>query len=106
MAAGKADEWLAVYHGLSEELKNNGRLRFNCALAHMQKKAYPQAAKYLNAQLEMPDIKEGDTAITDVWQELYSNIVAQELQTQDPELIDRTVREKYPLGQLDFKFHS
>lgn len=106
LAAGKADEWLAVYHGLSEELKNNGRLRFNCALAHMQKKDYPQAAKYLNAQLEMPDIKEGDTAITDVWQELYSNIVAQELQTQDPELIDRTVREKYPLGQLDFKFHS
>lgn len=105
LAANKSDEWLSLYNCLSEDLRSDGRLKFNTALAHMQKKQYKEASKYLNDNLVMPDIKEGDTAISDVWQELYSHIVAEELQTTDSMLIQRTVEEKYPLGRLDFRTH-
>ncbi|MBQ8802338.1 MAG: DUF5107 domain-containing protein [Tyzzerella sp.] len=105
LTANKSDEWLSLYNCLSEDLRSDGRLKFNTALAHMQKKQYKEASKYLNDNLVMPDIKEGDTAISDVWQELYSHIVAEELQTTDSMLIQRTVEEKYPLGRLDFRTH-
>lgn len=105
LAAKKSDEWISIYNHLSDDLKNDGKLKFNTALAYMQKKQYKDASKYLNANLVMPDIKEGDTAISDVWQELYSHIVAEELQTTDQMSIQRTLEEKYPLGKLDFRTH-
>jgi hypothetical protein len=53
----------------------------------------------------MPDIKEGDTAISDVWFTLYGEIISQETGITDPDELKRLVEEKYPLGQLDFRTH-
>ena len=105
LEANMCDEWLYIYHGLSDKLKNDGKLKFNTALAYMGKEEYKMATEYLNDKLIMPDIKEGDTAISDVWQKLYGKIVADELNTTDSELIQQIVEEKYPLGKLDFRTH-
>ena len=66
---------------------------------------YHDATKLLNANLVMPDIKEGDTAISDVWFTLYGEIISQETGITDPDELKRLVEEKYPLGQLEFRTH-
>jgi hypothetical protein len=71
----------------------------------MKQENYKKATQYLNKELVMPDIKEGDTAISDVWHVLYSHIVAAETGITDEAEIDRLVEEKYPLGELDFRTH-
>lgn len=105
MVAGRAEEWLAIYKELSDKLKNDGKLKFNCALAYMKQGKYKEATEYLNKNLVMPDIKEGDTAISDVWEELYGHIAADEHGITDSEEIKRIVSEEYPLGSLDFRTH-
>lgn len=105
LAAGESGEWIGIYNSLPENFKNDGRLKFNTALAYMKQENYKKATQYLNKELVMPDIKEGDTAISDVWHVLYSHIVAAETGITDEAEIDRLVEEKYPLGELDFRTH-
>ena len=71
----------------------------------MKQGKYKEATEYLNKNLVMPDIKEGDTAISDVWEELYGHIAADEHGITDSEEIKRIVSEEYPLGSLDFRTH-
>ncbi len=105
LAAEKAEEWLETYDSLDDTLKCDGRLRFYCAKAYIALKQYKEATKILNEDFVMPDIKEGDTAITDVWQELYRNIISIETGETDIEKLNLLVNEQFPLGNLDFKIH-
>lgn len=57
----------------------------------------------LNDSLDMPDIKEGDTAISDVWFTLYEKIVSEETGVTDPKKLRQLTEEKYPLKHLDFR---
>ncbi len=101
----RAEEWLKVFDGLDKSLKTDGRLRFYCAKAYMALEQYEKAAEILNKDFVMPDIKEGDTAITDVWQELYRNIIRIKTGETNIEKLELLVNEQYPLGNLDFKIH-
>ena len=105
LALGSNQEWIDLYLSLPDKLRSDGRLKFHTALAYMRQENYQKAAQYLNRELVMPDIKEGDTAISDVWRKLYSHIVAEETGITDPEEILRLVDEKHPLGELDFRTH-
>lgn len=104
LAAQRYEEWLEVFDTLGD-LKSDGRLQLYCAKALMALGRYHDATKLLNANLVMPDIKEGDTAISDVWFTLYGEIISQETGITDPDELKRLVEEKYPLGQLDFRTH-
>jgi len=66
---------------------------------------YPIMSVEMGKDNPLPDIKEGDTAISDVWYELYSHIVAKETNIADKDEINRIVEERYPLGKLDFRTH-
>ena len=105
MAVWESGQWLKIYNSLPERLRNDGRMKFNTALAYMKQANYKAATQYLNKELVMPDIKEGDTAISDVWRILYSHIIAEETGITDEARLDRLVEEKYPLGELDFRTH-
>jgi len=105
LAAGESEQWIALYNSLPEKFQKDGRLQFNTAIAYMKQGKYKEATAYLNERLVMPDIKEGDTAISDVWRVLYSHIIAEETGLTEEAEINRLVEEKYPLGALDFRTH-
>lgn len=104
LLAGKNEEWLRAYEELGE-LKNDGRLRLYCSKALMNLEKYEEAALYLNKDLDMPDIKEGDTAISDEWFKLYGYFVKKEMPDLSDEELQKVTEEKYPLGKLDFRTH-
>ncbi len=64
-----------------------------------------EAATILNHDLVMPDIKEGDTAISDVWFELYGKFISDETGITDKDELQKLTEERYPLGELDFRTH-
>lgn len=88
-----------------EKLKNDGRLKRCCAKALIALEQYDEAAQFLNYNLLMPDIKEGDTAISDVWFSLYEKLVSRETGITDPEALRKATQERCPLKNLDFRTH-
>lgn len=97
-------EWLEAYSQIGD-MQKDGRLKLYKVKALMGLNHYKEATKILNYSLNMPDIKEGDTAISDVWFELYGKILSEETGITEPEKLRRLTEEKYPLKNLDFRTH-
>ena len=55
---------------------------------------YDEASDILNYNLVMPDIKEGDTAISDVWFDLYAKILSEQTGITDEGELRRLTEEK------------
>ena len=102
LAAQKNEEWISNYEQIGD-FRSDGRLQFYCARALMALGRYEEAAEFLNKELVMPDIKEGDTAISDTWLQLYGKLIGDRTGITDPDELFRLVEEQYPLGQLDFR---
>ena len=104
LQAGKYSEWLDAYSQIGD-MQKDGRLKLCLVKALMALDRYEEAAKILNYSLDMPDIKEGDTAISDVWFDLYGKILSEETGITEPEKLRQLTEEKYPLKNLDFRTH-
>lgn len=104
LQAGKYSEWLEAFDQIGD-MQKDGRLKLCLVKALMALDRYKEAAEMLNYSLNMPDIKEGDTAISDVWFDLYGKILSEETGITDAEKLRRLTEEKYPLKNLDFRTH-
>ena len=104
LLAGRYTQWLDAYEQIGP-WQNDGRLKLCCAKALMALDKYEEAAQILNPDLLMPDIKEGDTAISDVWFNLYGTLLSRQTGITDPETLKELVETRYPLGKLDFRTH-
>ena len=97
-------EWLEAYSQIGD-MQKDSRLKLYKVKALMGLNHYKEATKILNYSFNMPDIKEGDTAISDVWFELYGKILSEETGITEPEKLRQLTEEKYPLKNLDFRTH-
>lgn len=104
LQAKRYSEWLEAYSQIGA-MQNDGRLKLCRVKALMGLGRYNEAAEILNYSLNMPDIKEGDTAISDVWVQLYGKIISQETGITDSKKLRQLTEEKYPLKNLDFRTH-
>lgn len=108
-AYGKDALWLEIFDRLSPELQSLGRLRLFKAIALINLERLDEAAEILNADFEMPDVKEGELSVSHYWFELYRRIYARDLgKKYDPSNLEliRSADEKYPLPKsLDFRMH-
>ena len=67
----KYDRWIELFSYLTEPLAKNGRLRLYLAIAYMRTSKIAEAKSILNESFTMSNIKEGELAISAVWEELY-----------------------------------
>lgn len=108
-AYGKDALWLEIFDRLSPELRSLGRLRLFKAVALINLERLDEAAEILNADFEMPDVKEGELSVSHYWFELYRRIYARDLgKKYDPSNLEliRAADETYPLPKsLDFRMH-
>jgi len=88
-AANKYEKWLEIYEKLPEKLKNDGRILFYCAMAHLRMGDAQSAAEIITPDFVMCDVKEGEVSISNLWFEIYHKL---------------TGEDKYPLPfSLDFR---
>ena len=104
LAAGKYTEWIEAFEELGE-FKNDGRLKLHKVSALMALDRYDEAAEILNPDFSMPDIKEADSALSDIWFKLYGKFITDETGITDEKEVKALVEERYPLGHLDFRTH-
>jgi tetratricopeptide (TPR) repeat protein len=105
IAAGEFQKWVDTFETLPGDMKEDGRIKLYFASALMKLDRFEDATKILNNKFEMPDMKEADTDLSDLWITLYSNILSKETGITDEKELAKMVEEKYPLGKLDFRTH-
>lgn len=95
---GLDDKWLGFYAELSETDKDIGRIKLITAMAYIHTKNAPQAEKLLSAELVIPDIREGETTLSDAW------FALQRLKHGDDVTPQKETEQKFPLPyNLDFR---
>ncbi len=91
----------------SDKVKARGRMQLLVSVALMKLGRYTDAAKYINADFKMDDIREGEISLSHVWEELYTEILKQQNPSLDGDEISALQKEKYPLpSHLDFRMHD
>ena len=101
--------WLEIYDGLPAQLQAVGRLRMYKAVAHIHLDQLEEAAKILNSDFVLSDIKEGELSVSQCWFQLYRRIYAKENGIPYDEkaaALAAAADAKYPLPKkLDFRMH-
>lgn len=106
ISAERYAEWEAVFNTLSPELQQNGRLRMLRGVCAIRMKNIPLSLEILNENLVVCDIREGEYALSAMWQELYSMILAEKTGRPVESITKEEVFEAYPLPYvLDYRMH-
>ena len=65
-----------------------------------------KAKEYINEELVISDIREGEYAISNVWVSLYKKEMARETGRDEDTVTDAEVLEKHPVPYIiDFRMH-
>jgi len=106
VTGGYHKEWLKIYDGMKDTLKNTGRLRLLLAKSLIALEMFDQALTIVNADFEMADIKEGELSISALWFDLYSKIIMKKEGLTKEQALEQ-VKSRYPLPySLDFRMHE
>ncbi|MBQ7348590.1 MAG: DUF5107 domain-containing protein, partial [Clostridia bacterium] len=99
-------EWMDIYQTLSDELKATGRLRLYYAFACVRCGELAKAKNIITTDFVLNDIREGESCITRLWQELYTEIYKNEYGVCR-EKAEELSKDKYPLPyELDYRMHD
>lgn len=105
-SSGKYREFLEFYSDASEELKQEGRLRMFVGKFLVELDRIEEAEAYINKELSLPDIREGEYSLTNIWLEMYRKKIAMELDVSSESISDEEVNEKYPIPyEIDYRMH-
>lgn len=105
LKAATYEKWLELYEKSPADIRQEGRLKLYTAIALTRLGRLEEASRYLNHDLEVPDIKEDENLITTSWFELYGAIIAARTGITDPQELHQKVEKEYPLEKLDFRMH-
>ena len=104
--AGRADLWIEIFDNLSDELRQNGRLRMLLGVAYARLGELSLAQAEINSELIVDDIKEGEYSLSSIWVEIYTEILAREKGVNASSMTKDEVLTAYPLPEsLDFRMH-
>ena len=106
MKAEWYDKWIECYNSLSEDMKQNGRLRMLLGACYAKIGDAESALKFINSSLVVDDLKEGEYAISSIWLEIYKAVLAKKRGVELALVTDEEVFAEYPLPRsLDFRMH-
>lgn len=65
-----------------------------------------EAKKHINSEIVIPDIREGEYSISNIWIELYRKEMARETNKAECDISDKEVLKAHPLPySIDFRMH-
>ncbi len=104
LEAGQAAAWLARLPGLPPAIRRNGRIRLLEARAALATGDLATVERILAERPVVADLREGDTALSDVWHEYHvQRLSLAEDHPPDVTLRARARRESPVPAELDFR---
>lgn len=103
---GADRDWIAVYNGLSDSLKEHKRLQVYLALAYLHIGEYKKTMEIITPNFVLNDIKEGELSMSKIWTDMHIAML-QDKDGLSLEDATKTAEELYPLPYaLDFRMHE
>lgn len=100
---GTAAELDAVFDTIPEELAHHPRILV-AKTKHCFNQGQYAAAEELLLQIELPDLREGDTALTDIWFSIQARrLAAERCMDCTSEFVGKMRKELVPPSRLDFR---
>jgi len=105
--AGRSAEWLALASQLPEAIRSKGRIRLLEGRAALATGDLATVERILAERPVVDDLREGETALSDIWFEYHlRRVSAVENRQPDAEMAAR-VRQQYPVpANLDFRMRQ
>ncbi len=98
--------FIEKFNNADSKLKIIGRLRMYMGQCLVMNRQIDEAKEYINGELLVPDIREGEYAISNIWVMLYRQELAKKYNKPEDEITDAQVFEAYPLPkEVDFRMH-
>ncbi|MBR5868487.1 MAG: DUF5107 domain-containing protein, partial [Clostridia bacterium] len=94
IGAGLYAKWRAFYEGLSDALREDGRLKMLYAFALLDAGEYRAALDVITKDFRMPDIKEGEFSVSHLWLAIHKKIMEEAGEVYET---DKDVFARYPL---------
>jgi len=105
--AGRAGELTAVLARLAPETRAHPRLRVLEARAALETGDLETVERILLGEVELTDLREGETTLTDLWYRMHEKrVAAAENLPEGKELRDRVRREFPPPAHIDFRMSA
>ena len=106
MSAERYADAAEMYGSFPASLRENGRIRMYIGACYTKLSDFARARALLCEDLIVPDIREGEYALSNVWIELYGKILAEEQGVSADSLSTEEILARYPLPYaLDFRMH-
>ena len=105
-SAERYSEFLEYYKNASPKLREEGRLKMFVGKFLVNLNKIEEAEKYINKELSIPDIREGEYSVTNIWIEMYRKKMALDMGVNADSISDEEVSLKYPIPyEIDFRMH-
>jgi tetratricopeptide (TPR) repeat protein len=105
-SAERYSEFLEYYKNASPKLREEGRLKMFVGKFLVNLNKIEEAEKYINKELSIPDIREGEYSVTNIWIEMYRKKMALDMGVNADSISDEEVNLKYPIPyEIDFRMH-
>ena len=107
MAAGCYETLIALYEkDMPEAVREKGRIRMMIGGCYTKLSELEKAKEFLCESLVVPDIREGEYALSNMWIELHAKIIARERGADAGEVKADEVLSLYPLPYAwDYRMH-
>lgn len=107
LAAGRYADWLALLAALPAPMRNCGRVILMEAQAALATGELEIVERILSQKIEIPDLREGEVSLSDLWYGLQEKRLAQAEGVEiDDRLRERVRKEFPPPPHLDFRMHA
>lgn len=107
MADGQYETAVECFNTASDKVKSRGRMQLLVSVAYIRLGRYTDAARYINADFLMDDMREGEISLSHVWEELYTAVLREKHPEMNENELASLQKEKYPLpSHLDFRMHD
>lgn len=98
---------ISCFENADADVRARGRMQLLLSVAYMSLGRHSDAARYINKDFKMDDIREGEISLSHIWDELYTEILKLEYPDLEKSAISALQKEKYPLpAHLDFRMHG
>jgi hypothetical protein len=104
LAAGRPDEWLSLLERLPPDLRTRGRVLLLEGRAELALGRTDRVRAILDAMPEIPDLREGEVSLSDLWFGLQEQVMSAKLNLPVDEALRTRVRvECPPPAAIDFR---
>ncbi len=99
-------DFIDFYNGSDDTMKSNGRMKMYVGQCLVCTERTEEAKKYINKDLVVEDVREGEYAISNIWVMLYRKEIAKAKGVAESEITDKDVLTEYPIPYaIDFRMH-